>query len=52
MRLGGGWQTVQEQMATQQCHRPSQEEQIVLFNRLDVYDLPPDSGERQYESKT
>ena len=33
-------------------HQPSEWDQIVFFNCLDVYHKSPDSGERQYKSRT
>jgi len=33
-------------------HPPSECDQIGCFNRLDLYLKSPDSGERQYKSKT
>ena len=31
---------------------PAEEEQTVVFNCLDLYYKPPDSGERQYKLRT
>ena len=36
---------------TQVRGQPSERQQIVIFNRLDLYHTPPDSGGRQYKSR-
>jgi len=33
-------------------HQPSEWDQIVFFNRLDLYHTSPDSGAHQYRSRT
>ena len=33
-------------------HQPSEWKQVVFFNRVDLYHKSPDSGERQYKSRT
>ena len=52
-RSGGGG-TGCGTMATRQrrlprWYQPSEREQVVLSNRLSLYQKPPDSGERQYK---